>query len=117
MGMLPAFLLLLKRYAAQVVQGCWENWCGGLTLERVSEQWWIRCVRTVQRWLRPLVRDAPRIAAELRRLWHLEEQQAGRSELLQLVRQAACQSSPFRHATPYSYVQAVLRALDSSLGP
>lgn len=117
MGILPAFLLLLKRYAAQVVQGCWEDWCGGLTLERVSEKWWIPCIRTVQRWLRPLVRDRTRIAAELRRLWQLNELQAGRSELLHMVRQAARQSSPFRHATPYSYVQAVLRALDTRLGP
>ena len=116
MGILPAFLLILKRYASQIVQGCWEDWCGGLTLEKVSEKWWIRCVRTVQRWLRPLVREAPRIGAELRRLWNFEGLETDRSELLLMVRQAASQSSPLRHATPFSYVQAVLRALDTGLG-
>lgn len=117
MAVLPAFLLVLKRYAAQIVQECWEESCGGLTLERVSEKLGIRCVRTVQRWLRRLVRDTSRIAAELHRLWQFENLPAGRSELLQMVRQAAAQSSPLQRLTPYFYVQSVLRALNTRFRP
>lgn len=117
-GVLPPFLVILKRHAAPLIQGCWEDWCAGDTYEKLSEKWWIRCVRTVQRWLRPLIRNQTSLLAELRRLWQLEElQQTGalqeRFKLLQAVRQAIQQSRPskIRRATPYFHVQLILHAL------
>jgi len=119
-GVLPAFLVIFKRYAAPLIQGCWEDWCAGYGYEKLSEKWWIRCVRTVQRWLRPLIRNQPALLAELRRLWQLEEPQQSsktplkRSLLLDAVRQAVQQSYPssrIQRSTPYFHVQLVLRGL------
>ena len=119
-GVLPAFLVILKRYAAPLIQGCWDDWCAGSGYEKLSEKWSIRCVRTVQRWLRPLIRGQPALLAELRRLWQLEEpQQASnasnmRSLLLNAVRQAIQQSNPssqIQRHTPYFHVQLLLRGL------
>ena len=75
-------------------------------------------MRTVQRWLRPLIRSQTSLQAELRRLWQLEEppQTDGcqeRFKLLHFARKAIQQSHPskFHRATPYYHVQLILRAL------
>lgn len=116
-GILPTFLVILKRYTVPLIQKCWEDWCQGDSYEIVSEKWWIRCVRTVQRWLRPLIRYERELMAELRRLWQVEEPQpaggaSARSLLLDTVRSAIQQSPPSKtQSNPYFHVQSVLRAL------
>ena len=115
-GIFPIFLAILKRYAAQIIQSCWADWCEGQSCEEVSEAWCVRSVRTVQRWLRPLVRGRTRILSELHRLWQLEEppehSHPKRFGLLCLVRQAVQKSTKNQRATEYFHAQVVLRSLD-----
>lgn len=67
---LPPMLLAFKRYAAGVVQGCWETWAtvAGASFESAAEAWHLRSVRTVQRWLHPLAAGAVSLMAGVRRL-------------------------------------------------
>lgn len=65
---LPPLLLCWKRYAAAIVQSCWESWAQGASYESTAVTWWLRSVRTVQRWLQPLASGVERLRGELRRL-------------------------------------------------
>lgn len=82
-SLLPPFVLVLKRYAAALVQGVWEERVNGAvaegasgataevgraSLERLAERWGLPCVVTVRRWLLPLEVHAQSVEAELRRL-------------------------------------------------
>ena len=114
--------MILKRYAASIIQGCWDGWCSGSSDEKVSEAWGVRRARTVQPWIRPLRRYQDEVLGRLSRLWQVEEPEQAektptvtekRSRLLNAVRQAIGQSS-FSSRTPrycpYYHVQVILRA-------
>lgn len=93
---LPPFVLVLKRYAAALIQGVWEDRINGFTdgeakraasdadrgqsLEQLTERWGLPCVITVWRWLAPLEDHAQSLEAELRRL--LPEGSRGHVEVL-----------------------------------
>ena len=125
---MPPVLLVLKRYAAQVVQGCWEERLAGAGLEEVAERWEVACSRTVQRWLAPLVTRpeqtawwqlGDRVGGELRRLLPVvvEPVAHSASQLLNLARLTAehAPSAPFDTSrTPYHFVQAALTRLTMS---
>jgi hypothetical protein len=93
-----------------LIQGCWDKWCDGDSYEKLSEKWWIGSLRTVQRWLRPLIRGHTDAMSELRRLWHLEEPTEKRArpdrfQLLDAIRQTIQKSPKIRHGTEYFHVQ------------
>lgn len=69
---LPPFLLYLKRYAARVVQECWESWASGTSYEATAEAEHVRSVRTVSRWLEVVTKRAEELAGEIRRLAGVE---------------------------------------------
>jgi hypothetical protein len=71
---LPSIALHLKRYAAKVVQGCWEDWArieettgAGLCYEATAEAWHVPSARTVKGWLGPLIAKADALMGEIRR--------------------------------------------------
>lgn len=70
---LPPFLLYLMRYAAKVVQECWESWTSGKSYEATSEAEGVGSVRTVSRWLELVTKRAEELAGEMRRLAGMED--------------------------------------------
>ena len=119
-SILPAFVLVLKRYAAGIVQGAWEDHVGKepRTLEEIAERWDLPCVQTVQRWLHPLRSKGETLKREFRRvLPYLAPGPSGpagvdNDELLGLARQVADRThcSPFdRSRVPYHFVLQLIR--------
>jgi hypothetical protein len=119
-SILPPVALVLKRYAAGLIQGAWEDHVGEepLTLEEIAERWELPCVQTVQRWLHPVRAMGEALKRELRRLLPFsapgQDDAAGaeRDELLGLARQLA--NRPFRSLfdrsrVPYHFVLQFIR--------
>jgi len=133
-------VLVLKRYAAALVQAVWEERISGVavkeaggaaaevarpSLERLAERWGLPCVVTVRRWLFPLEVHAQRIEAELRRLLpqdvqeHVEGQRASAERLLSLAELAASHvpHHPIdRDRVPYHHALHILGRLQACNG-
>jgi len=119
-SILPAFVLVLKRYAAGIIQGAWEEHVDEepRTLEVIAERWDLPCVQTIQRWLHPLVSMGEYLKMELRRVLpypasgQTEPARVDHDELLGLARQVAecTPCSPFdRSRVPYHFVLQLMR--------
>lgn len=65
---LPPVVLVLKWYAAAIVQGCWKSWASGSSWEATAEARGVWSVNTVERTLTLVTSRAPTLGAELRRL-------------------------------------------------
>lgn len=116
---LPPFVLVLKRYAAEVVQGVWEDRverAPATSLERLAESWGLPCVATLRRWVGP-VRDAAfELESELRRMLPLgtDVHQTCRSaRILSLARLYTLTAHHLldRHRVPYHFVLALASRL------
>ena len=118
-SVLPPVALALKRYAAAVVQGAWEDHVDSeapLTLEKIAERWDLKCVQTIQRWLHPLKSTGDSLAAGLRRLLPYtqpgEDDSVGGDQLLRVARLVAASiplASPLdRSRVPYHFVMQQL---------
>jgi hypothetical protein len=123
----PPVVVRYKRYAARIIDGCWETWSNGLSLEATAERWQLRCVRTVQRWLGPIAAAPKALMGEVRRLLGTgkEPQQTSEEPPQQKVRtavkalrtltQALLQEVPARSSdstrVPYHFVMRASLAL------
>lgn len=126
-SLLPAFVLVLKRYAAGIIQGVWEDYVtrskeepGSRSLEAVAERWGLPCAGTLQRWLAPLRSKGESLKRELRKVLPYrapgdrdsETHATDEDELLGLARQVAEHTpcAPFdRSRVPYHFVLCILR--------
>lgn len=138
---LPPFVLVLKRYAAALVQGVWEERVNGvptdeaatssagaewrLSLERLAERWGLPCVVTVRRWLLPLEIHAEGIEAEFRRVLrqdvkeHVKEQCPVGERLLSLAQRVTSHVPHHpvdRDRVPYHHVLHIVGRLQACNG-
>jgi transposase len=118
-GYLPWFILRYVRFAAVVVQQCWEQWAGNETLEDLAEATGVSS-RTIQRWCAAVWRRREALNQTLRRLVREElpnappldtrNHQLWSQYLLPLIRQYLQQSVRPREDSarpPYHYTYAL----------
>lgn len=119
-SLLPPFVLVLKRYAAGIIQSSWEDHVAKvpLSLEDIAGRWQLPCVQTIQRWLHPLQAMGESLKREFRQVLpysapgQSEPARVGPRELLELARQVAdcTPCSPFdRSRVPYHFVLQLIR--------